>query len=232
MCSSGQQQQSLLLVPWHQPLSEQYKTELIRSIQKVLSEEVENHQNRLQEQVLLELELDLDPFQRLPTYQACLDQIAALNQCIQSNNGLLLSKKADPYTPINSVLTDIEQVVSALTDALRQLENDRLRHNRTVADTRPIKTELTRINNEIAYWDVVDLSRQHDAMQNEKANAENACNEAQQSYNEKLNRLNELNAQRDSIDIAIDVINDGLKYIFFSENRMQILIGLFVMDIQ
>ena len=28
-----------------QPISEQYKTELIRSIQKVLSEEVENHQN-------------------------------------------------------------------------------------------------------------------------------------------------------------------------------------------
>lgn len=206
----------------HQPISEQYKTELIRSIQKVLSEEVENHQNRLQEQVLSELVLDLDPFQSLPSYQLCLDQIAALNQCIQNNNGLLLSKKADPYTPINSVLTDIEQTVSAITDALRQLDNDRLEHNRTVADTGPIKAELTRINNEIAYWDVIEFSRQHDAMQNEKANTENDFNEAQRTYNEKLNRLNELNAQRDSIDIAIDVINEGLKYIFFSDNRMQI----------
>lgn len=206
----------------HQPISEQYKTELIRSIKKVLSEEVENHQNRLQEHVLSELVLNLDPFQGLPSYQSCVDQIAAINQSIQYNNGLLQSKKADPYAPINDDLIDIERAVSTLGESLQQLNNDRLVHNRSVADITPIKTELTRINNEIAYWDVIELSRQHDAMQNEKANAENAFNEAQRTYSEKQNRLNELNAQRDSIDIAIDVINDGLKYIFFSENRMQI----------
>lgn len=206
----------------HQPISEQYKTELIRSIQKILSEEVENHQNRLQEQVLPELRLDLDSFQSLPSYQGCIDQIAVINQSIQHNNGLLQSKKADPYTPVNDILTDIEKAVSALDEALQQLNNDMLAHNSSVADTSPIKTELNRINNEIAYWDVVEFSRQHDAMQNDKVNAENALNEAQHTCNEKLNRLNKLNAQRDSIDIAIDVINDSLKYIFFSENRMQI----------
>lgn len=34
-----------------------------------------------------------------------------------------------------------------------------------------------------------------------------------------------MNARRDSIHIAIDVINDGLKYIFFSDNRMQIQVS-------
>ncbi len=206
----------------HQPISEQYKTDLIRSIQMVLSEEVKNHQNYLQEQILPELVIDLDPFQNLPSYQNCVDQIVAINQCIQSNNGLLQSKKADPYTPINNILIDITQALSALGHTLRQLDDDRLAHNRSVADTGPIKIELTRINNEIAYWDIIELSRQYDAKQGEKLYAENEYNHANGVYIEKQKHLNDLNAQRDSIDIAIDVINEGLKYIFFSEKRMQI----------
>ena len=58
-----------------------------------------------------------------------------------------------------------------------------------------------------------------------KQKAEEAYNAALMNVTEKQNRLNELNAQRDSINIAIDVINDGLKYIFFSNNRMQIQVN-------
>ena len=205
-----------------QTLTDQYKSDLIRSIQRVLSEEVENHQKLLQKQMLSELAINLDPFQSLPSYQSCVDQIVALNHCIQYNNELLRAKTTDPYTPIHSILTDIEHPVFALGETLRQLESERLEHNRSVTDITPIKAELTRINNEIAYWDVIDHARQHDVMQSEKDLAEAEFIEAQRACTEKQNHLNDLNAQRDSIDIAIDVINDGLRYIFFSENRMQI----------
>lgn len=206
----------------YQPISEDYKVDLIKSIQKVLSEEVKRHQNHLQEQILSEVKLDLDSFKNLPTYQKCVDQVVALNQRIQSNNELLQSKKADPYTPIISILLDISQEVSALSNALIQLDKDRQAHNRSVEDTGPIKEELARINDEIAYWDIIELSRQNDVKQVEKQNAENDYNQANKVYVEKQNHLNELNAQRDSINIAIDVINEGLKYIFFSGKRMQI----------
>lgn len=206
----------------HQPLTEQYKSDLIASIQKVLSEEVKNHQRQLVQLQLSVLEMDLSAFVQLGHYQACVDAITALNQIIQNNSALLKLKEVDPYTPIIEELVSLSDAITALKTALRELENDRDAHNRTVADTRPIKTELTRINNEIAYYDVVELSVKYDQQIAEKQAADEAYRAAMDIVAVKQNRLNELNAQRDSIDIAIDVINDGLKYIFFSDRRMQI----------
>ena len=206
----------------HQPLSEQYKVDLINSIQRVLSEEVKNHQNALRDRCLQELDLDLAPFQELPIYQTCVEQIEEINSSIRHNNALLQSKIDDPYTPISENLFTIVEAISSLVQSLGKLESERDEHNDAVTDTRPIKEKLKISNDEIAYWDVIELCRHHDARKTEMDNAERDFNEAQRVCTEKQDRLNNLNAQRDSIDIAIDVLNDGLKYIFFSENRMQI----------
>ncbi len=206
----------------HQPLTNQYKADLIGSIQKVLSEEVENHQSSLQALILPEIVMDLEPFQILPSYRSCLDHIEAINRAIQSNNSLLQSKIDDPYNPIVEELSPLTEMISTLEESIKLLDGEKTTHNRSVTDARPIKAALTKINNEIAYWDVIDFSRQHDEKQAEKDIAERNFNTAQQACVEKQNHLNDLNAQRDSINIAIDVINEGLKYIFFSSNRMHI----------
>ena len=206
----------------HQPLSAQYKTDLIASIQRVLSEEVKEHQRLVAEKVLLPLEMDLSAFQELHHYQECVTAIEGVNNIIQSNNALLKAKEADPYTPVQEDLTDMAAAVAAIQTALQHLESDRIDHNRAVADTRPIKALLTRTNNEIAYYDVIDLSRKYDQQVIEKQTADTAYTAALSVVAQKQNHLNELIARQNSIDIAIDVINDGLKYIFFSDDRMQI----------
>lgn len=206
----------------HQTLSAQYKTDLIASIQRVLSEEVKEHQRLVAEKVLLPLEMDLSAFQELHHYQECVTAIEGVNSIIQSNNALLKAKEADPYTPVQEDLTDMAAAVAAIQTALQHLESDRIDHNRAVADTRPIKALLTRINNEIAYYDVIDLSRKYDQQVIEKQTADTAYTAALSVVAQKQNHLNELIARQNSIDIAIDVINDGLKYIFFSDDRMQI----------
>lgn len=206
----------------HQPLSAEYKTHLIASIQKVLSEEVKEHQRLVAEKVLLPLEMDLSAFRDLPHYQECTTAIEGINNVIQTNNALLKTKEDDPYTPVQEDLTDMTEAVAAVKTALQHLESDRIDHNRSVADTRPIKTALTKINNEIAYYDVIELSRKYDRQVIEKQTADNAYNAALSVVAQRQSHLNDLNARRNSIDIAIDVINDGLKYIFFSDDRMQI----------
>lgn len=208
----------------HQPLSQEYKDNLIKSIQKVLSERVKEHQKQLSLLILPELDISLDAFKSLSMYQNCIDQINTVNQAIQKNNALLQSKINDPYTPIGEELLSIAEVISALEECLTRLEEERKKHNRAVADTVSIKTRLNKINDEIAYWDIIDFSQQHDLFQAEKEKAEKEFAAAQEICIEKQNQINELNAKRNSIDIAIDLINDGLKYIFFSESRMQIRI--------
>ena len=204
----------------HQSLSGEYKKDLIASISKVLSEEVKEHQRKIEEIELPVLSLDLSAFQGLTHYQSTVDAIDSLNRLIQENNALLQKKNEDPYTPIEEELADISEAVVTVTSVLQQLENDRVEHNHTVTDTRPIKAELTRINNEIAYYDVIEFSHKHDEKKAEKETADATYAAAKRVAEEKQTCLNELNAQRDSIHIAIDVINDGLKYIFFSDDRM------------
>ena len=206
----------------YQLLSEQYKKELIVGIQKVLSEEVKEHQRCLSSMQLSPFEMDLSAFQTLEHYQECIDSINALDQIIHNNNALFQKKFDNPYTPVNDELTSIAEGVESLTKLLQQLDTDRNNYNNTVADTRPIKDNLTKINNKIAYYDVIELSRQYNAKKSEKETADVTYEAAKQTFAEKQTNLNNLNARRDSIHIATDVINDGLKYIFFSENRMQI----------
>lgn len=208
----------------YQTLSEQYKRDIIISIQRVLSEEVKLHQEELQRLQLPTIEIDLSSFQELKHCNECIASIEKLNHIIQENNALLKSKEADPYTPINDELINIAGALDTLRSLLQQLENDLNAHNKALEDTIPIKSNLTKINNEIAFYDVIEFAKQHEQQELEKTNADNAYNIAVKIVDEKQHQLNELNAKRDSIHIAIDVINDGLKYIFFSENRMQIQI--------
>lgn len=206
----------------HQPLTNQYKADLIGSIQKVLSEEVKSHQSNLQALILPDLSIDLEPFKMLSSYRTCMDRIAAINLALHNNNCLLQSKIDNPYTPITEELSSLMELISALDESMKLLDDEKTTHNRSVTDTKPIKKVLATINDEIAYWDVIDLSKQYDAKQEEKVLAESEYNAALQACTEKQAHLNDLNAQRDSINIAIDIINEGLKYIFFSNNRIQI----------
>ena len=207
-----------------QTLSAEYKADLVMSIQQVLTKEVEMHQNELKRAMLPDLQLNLDSFYKLSSCEACLNLIVFINTQIKNNNMLLQEKYDYPYNPINKELIPIVEPVNSLIDGLRQLEKEREAYNTQVTDCSHIKDELNRINNEIAYWDVIELSQQHDKCVIEMNKAKEGYLAAQNVFDLKRGKLDELQAKQDDIDIAIDVINDGLKYIFFSERRMTISI--------
>ena len=205
-----------------QDLSPNYKNKLITSIEKILSNEVKTHQSNLKRLMINEIDINLTNFSELPSYKNCFDLINAINAKIKNNNSLLNLKLSNPYSPILEKANDISELVTKLNDSLRILESERNDHNKKAMQTQPIIEELTSINNEIAYYDVIDLSKQFDKQEEAKKKVENECAQAQNNFNQKKDDLDKLNAQRKNIDIAIDVINKGLKYIFFDNNRLTI----------
>ena len=206
-----------------QDLTPEYKSNLVSKIQKILTDEVKQHQANLTELKITELILDLSPFLSLPSHQTCVDLMAKINSTLLSNNALIQKKIEDSYSPIiDEELSEIEEVIKLLDEALKTLEEEKKNHNRKAVNTKPIVDALVSINNQIAHYDIIGLSQQHDVQNGELDSAKKAYDDAVADRDEKKKNLDDLNSRRKRIDIAIDIINNGLKYIFFAEDRLTI----------
>lgn len=205
-----------------QDLAPEYKARLVSRIQQIMVDEVKLHQTQLKKQFIDELEIDLSVYTTLFSCQSCLDLISYLNMYIRANNELLQKKINNPYIPIAETLTEISKIAEKLNDALKKLENERIEHNEKATKTEPIISCLLSLNDQIAYYDVIESFKQYDLQVAEMATVKNAYDDAVADQNAKMVKLEDLNGRRKRIDIAIDIINSGLKYIFFAEGRLTI----------
>lgn len=206
-----------------QDLTTDYKMDLIARIQKVLTDEVKHHQAQLKSLERPQLVLKLSSFSRLQSYQSCVDLLATINDHLVSNNALIQRKIENSYVPIiDEELLDIEELIQSLDKALTKLKEERDMHNGMVADTKPIQDTLISINDQIAYYDIINFVERLDIQQKEMDIAQKKYDDAV-AYRDKMKKtLSNLNGRRKSIDIAVDVINKELKYILFSEDRLTV----------
>lgn len=100
-----------------QEISDQGKRDLIGSIEKVLSREVDIHEEKLKKCIIQELNVDFSGMDVLnsPNYIKCKDVVEEINNEIFKIREIILKKINHPYTPI----TDFE---SSLIDKLEQYE--------------------------------------------------------------------------------------------------------------
>ncbi len=205
-----------------QQVSSEYKTDLIQSIEKLLSKEVENHQKSLHALFMNDITIDLTPFEKLSGYQNCTDLLGRINDAIHFNNKQLEIKISNPYEPVNSGLLPICGLYKQLTSALDTLEKERLEYNKKVVDTNPIISILNRINNEITYYDVVGFANQYDKQQSKYTLVYNNNSALLRILGAKKKVVDDLESKRRNVRIALDTINACFKYIFFAEDRLKI----------
>lgn len=206
-----------------QPLDDGYKKSLFDSIQKILSKIVEKHQQELQKLIANEVKIDLSTYEKLSDKKiVCENLIEQVNQLIRENNQKLQTKITDPYSPIDIEITTISGLLENLADALAELEESRLTYNKSVQATAPIKKELNKLNGEIAYYDIYQLSLKYEAQQQEYICAKQKETEKKNAFLQKKQLVDELEADRKNIQIALNIINNSLKYIFFSNDRLRI----------
>lgn len=199
-----------------------YKESLVESIEKILSKTVEDHKESLRSFLLEPLNYDMACFDKLNNYQDCIDLIEDLNKAIQESNNIINEKIANPYDPIDNGKTKIKKLAKRLDIALKKLEETRKEYNENSKKTSHIISELKRINGEIAHYDVADLSMRLDKQKAEYNLAKELFDSLKKDWIAKKNLLDDLEAQRKNIRLAIDSINACLKYIFFTEDRLNI----------
>ena len=169
-----------------------------------------------------EMSIDLSPFAALKGYGQCVDLVREIDSAVHANNDLLQGKIDNPYEVPEGDLTEIQPLMNQLGEARVDLEKERLEYNCLAKRTEPIITKLNQINSQIAYYDVQKLAAQYKTQATECDEAKRRYEQAQAVLIEKQTVVRDLEAKRKNLTLALDVINNAMKYIFFAEDRLKI----------
>lgn len=207
-----------------QHVNDDYKTELFASIEKILSKEAEEHQNELRKYIVREVTYDFEPFRLLDDeiVKRSEESLRELNDLIIEINHNIESKYNNVYNPIIVSERKIAEKVASFIETLKCLEKKRVDYNEKATDLTTRVNELHSINSDIAYYDVINdyisMAKQEVA----KQKVEEALENAKFELDKCIKKVQELVEQKKNVKIALDFINYGLKYIFFSSNRLSI----------
>ncbi|MDU2829891.1 MAG: AAA family ATPase [Anaerococcus sp.] len=207
-----------------QDISDDYKVELVDKIQSILSDFVKEHCKKLSGFLLEEINFDFTPFIELSSCIESSELLNKINNSIQENNTVIQKKINSPYTSIYEDIIDITSLLIDLEKSLKNLDKERDEYNKNIVNTKPIIDRLVSINNEIAYYDIIDDYNRYLVQHSEYEELLIEEQKANKLVHENLILCKKLDAERKNIDIAVDLINKGLKYIFFSKGRLEIIV--------
>lgn len=207
-----------------QPVSVEYKDSLVQSIKKILSKIVEEHKNALLTQKISSVSIDFLPFQQLDrtVVERCELALNELNIAIEEINSALDAKISNPYITVELKQLNISSKVSALKTALEQLEAARITYNKPLNDLPSLQKKLRELNVSMAYYEIEGYYSTYLRQKAEKEKVDAELAAKMTAEQEKKRTLEDLQSQRKSIKIAIDMINARLRYVFFSAERLEI----------
>lgn len=207
-----------------QPLTEVYKESALTEIANILNKESEEHIADICKYKLELLCVEMEIYGKLSKSALikCQSALDELNAAIEVLNRSIDEKMLDVYTPVVYNIQGLSMLFNNVKIAFDELEKERIEYNKHIADVPGIKKELEKINSDIAYFDVKQLSDEYDKAQNEKELEYVKLQTISRKIDEHNANIEHYEMQKQNVEIALDVINEGLRYIFFSEKRFVI----------
>lgn len=207
-----------------QPVTNEHRENLCDSVEKILSKVADEHKRDLVKFKLQPLNIDFDLYKNLDEtiLEKCQSLLDELNVLIEQVNQYINQKSNDVYTPVVVNNVGIANKVSELVLALKELEQNRKEYNKKASDIESKKNSLMEINNDIAYWDVIESSKKYNKQLEEKKKEDYTLANIETKLKNIKATLQQLNNKKRNVNIAVNIINKGLKYIFFAEDRLSI----------
>lgn len=201
-----------------QPVTQEYSKELIKSIEKILSEEVEKHIEQLQHLITEEVKIDLSPLDSLAEFnEYCLsvnNAVNVLNSAIFQMNRLLEKKTRDVFSPISMPDLNMMSLYQKLKDACDSLSEAINEYNEKASETKEIIEKLKKYNLIISAFDIYPDYQQYKRQSKEKEKAVDQKKKDREYFLTLDLEMKRLEAKEKGIAIAKDAINDDLRYIF------------------
>ncbi|QIK56816.1 AAA family ATPase [Erysipelothrix sp. HDW6A] len=206
-----------------QETSKDYKASLIKNIEAVLNKDVEEHISKLSDIKISNIDFPFDLYKELDQTLVLKvkNNVDDLNEVLNQYVQYIDQKSSNVYQPIDTKV-DIALLVKDFSSNLENLEIDRVKYNNKFASINKTKDELHIINKELAYYMIIDTYNLYLTQKDLKQKEFNKLSLLKKEGIELAKEVNQLLQRQSNTHIAVDFINKGLKYIFFSKERLHI----------
>jgi wobble nucleotide-excising tRNase len=207
----------------YQSVSIEHKHTVLDVIKKIMhTNDANEHVNELQAIKLSHLTLDLTAYNTLfdtKLLDSIKSTVDSYNNSLTKIEHLISLKKNNPYTPLNNTINPVVHLI-ILNELVSNCNSIIETFNTTLLNKKQIIQKLSELNLDLAFKDVKELLNQY----NRKNNDEKMLTDNIELLESELVQLNiDLQIHESkfaNIDIACDVINSYLKYIFYDNNRL------------
>lgn len=207
-----------------QPISEQYRTEVLEELEHILNHETEEFKGELRRLLIPEIaNTAYEAYHNLRSYCEVRDSLDDYIRAVSAHNAAVQKKINNPFElVVYDEAIGVMAAYSALNQALTALEADRVLHNRSIDERDTVKLELVALNDALAHYAIKDM---FDSLQRQRA-AKTAADARLHELRTELDELNahmiQLNAQRQNFELAAKDINRSLEYIFYCKERLEL----------
>ena len=207
-----------------QEVSNKEKKYLLDSIEKVLSKEVDIHEENLKACIVQDVDVDFSGMDVLNSknYTKCKNLVEEINKEIFKIKEIILKKINHPYTPIVDFESELIDKIGEYEIVRVELQKEIDDYNDAVKRIGMLKRSLSNDNAAIAHY---EISREIELLKQAVVDQKKA-DEALKKSNDKIvdlkAELSILNSRKKNIKIAVDLINKSLRYVFFSKDRLEI----------
>ena len=218
-------QQEVSYCPYcFQTITDEYRNEILSNFKTVLNENVLNHTNELKKLVINHIELDLNVYNNLDS-KLCAEisnSISSFNNHVDYINNLIKDKINNVYVPITNSKISILKKLQECELLIKKLIDEINEYNLKVDNIKKTEIECQNLNKIISRNEINDLLKTYNSLMKK-------CNENAKSLKDLSEKgtcikkaIEELNAQKKNINIALKKINTDLSYIFFSTDRLSL----------
>lgn len=197
-------------------------SDLAKAVGRVLNEAADEHANLLDSLKLTPLNIDVAPFMCLGESLVgnCAALLTEVESSISSYNLAIEQKKSNLYCPVQIDSLGLKERFRSLNESLAKLTEARTQWSRELANKNTLMKDLIALNEKIARVEIDSLVKDYNVKVLLKHNLTESEKIASLNFKEAEELLNNLEAQKASIRIALDEINRDLAFVFLDKERL------------
>ena len=207
-----------------QPISEQYRTEVLEELEHILNRETDEFKGELRRLLIPETaNTAYEAYRDLRSYCGARDRLDDYIRAVAVHNAAVQEKINNPFEPaVYDEAIGVMAACDALNQALTALEADRVLYNRSIDERGTVTRELVALNDALAHYAIKDM---FDSLQRQRV-AKTAADAHLRQLRTELDELNahkiQLNTRRQNFELAAKDINRSLEYIFYCKERLEL----------